>query len=111
MLRAVTHFQKQLGWCIQTALYALLSFSFTVGAAEFSLSVADIVAPVFSARGIALSLPENGSADLRIAELHVQQRSLRNVHIRCAGFALSTASLSCHGGSLAQLPGMLLEFD
>lgn len=111
MLRAVTHFQKQLGRCMQAALYALLSLSFTAGAAQFSLSVADIVAPDFSARGITLTLPEDGSADLRIAELHVQQRGLRNVLLHCASFALSTASLSCHGGSLAQLPGMALEFD
>jgi len=111
MLRAVTHFQKRLGRCVQTALYALLSFSFTAGAAEFSLNIADIAAPGFSARGITLSLPENGSADLRIAELHVQQRGLRNVSLHCASFALSTASMSCHGGSLAQLPGISLEFD
>ncbi len=110
MYRAVTHFQKQLGRCVQTALYMLL-FSSIADAAEFSLNIADIAAPDFSARGIALSLPENGSADLRIAELHVQQRGLRNVHLRCTGFALSTASMSCHGGSLAQLPGMTLEFD
>jgi len=111
MLQAVTHFWKQLGRCVQTALYVLLSFSFTAGAAEFSLNIADIAAPDFSARGIALSLPENGSADLRIAELHVRQRGLRNVSLHCASFALSTASMSCHGGSLAQLPGMTLEFD
>jgi len=111
MLQAVTHFQKQLGQCIQTALYVLLLFSSITDAAEFSLNIADIAAPDFSARGIALSLPENGSADLRIAELHVQQRGLRNVSLHCASFALSTASMSCHGGSLAQLPGMSLEFD
>ncbi|HEU0220397.1 MAG TPA: hypothetical protein VFQ98_06305 [Gallionella sp.] len=110
MFRAVTHFQKQLGRCVQTALYMLL-FSSIAEAAEFSLSVADIVAPDFTVRGITLTLPEDGSADLRIAELHVQQRGLRNVHLHCASFALSTASLSCHGGSLAQLPGMTLEFD
>jgi len=85
--------------------------SFTTGAAGFSLSIADIVAPDFTARGITLTLPEDGSADMRIAELNVQQRGLRNVRIRCANFALSTASLSCHGGSLAQLPGMIVEFD
>ena len=111
MLQAVTLFQKRLGRCVQTALYALLSFSSIAGAAEFSLNIADIAAPAFSARGITLSLPENGSADLRIAELHVQQRGLRNVSLHCASFALSTASMSCHGGSLAQLPGMSLEFD
>ncbi|MDD5385476.1 MAG: hypothetical protein PHG89_11450 [Gallionella sp.] len=111
MLQAVTHLQKQLGQCIQTALYALLLFASIADAAEFSLNIADIAAPDFTARGIVLILPENGSADLRIAELHVQQRGLRNVHLHCASFALSTASMNCHGGSLAQLPGMSLEFD
>ena len=90
---------------------SLLLASFATGAAQLSLSVADIAAPDFSARGIALVLPEDGSADLRIVELHVQQRSLRNVHIHCASFALSTASMSCHGGSFDQLAGVTLEFD
>ena len=101
-------FNKCCGWCF---LSSLLLASFTAGAAGFSLSVADIIAPDFTARGITLILPENGSVDLRIAELNMQQRSLRNVRIHCASFALSTASVSCHGGSLAQLPGMILEFD
>lgn len=91
-------------------LCALLPHT-AASAAELSLSVADIAAPDFSARGIKLILPEDGSADLQIGELHVQQRDLRKVHIRCAAFALSTASMNCHGGSLAQLPGMILEFD
>lgn len=95
-------------WCTRLLL---LSASFAACSAQFSLNVADIAAPDFSARGIALVLPENGSADLRIAELQVRQRSLRNVHIRCASFALSTASMSCHGGSLAQLPGVTVELD
>ena len=95
-------------WCIRLLL---LSASFTACSAQFSLNVADIAAPDFSARGIALVLPENGSADLRIAELQVRQRSLRNVHIRCASFALSTASMNCQGGSLAQLPGVTVELD
>ena len=90
---------------------SLLLASFATGAAQLSLSVADIASSDFSARGIALILPENGSADLRIAELHVQQRSLRNVHIHCASFALSTASMSCHGGSFDQLAGTTVELD
>jgi hypothetical protein len=94
-----------------TVLGVLLSLSSITGAAEFSLSIADIAAPDFAAHGIALTLPQDGSADLRIAELKVQQRSLRNVHIRCASFALSTAGMSCHGGNMPRLPGMMLEFD
>ncbi len=94
--------------------YAALVLSLPVSsmacAAEISLSVADIVAPDFAARGITLTLPQDGSADLRIAELHVQQRDLRNTHLHCAAFALSTAGVSCRGGTLDQLPGMVLEF-
>ncbi|MDD5300461.1 MAG: hypothetical protein PHD65_08205 [Gallionella sp.] len=93
----------------RTLLVLLLPF--TANATELSLSIADVVAPDFSARGITLLLPASGSADLRITELHVQRRSLLDVRIHCAAFALSTASVSCHGGSLAQLPGMLVQFD
>ncbi|MDD2914879.1 MAG: hypothetical protein PHP70_06115 [Gallionella sp.] len=91
-------------------LLALLA-PVAASAADFSLTVADIVAPDFSARGVTLILPEGDSADLRIARLSVQQRSLRNVHIHCANFTLSTAGMSCHGGTLEPLPGMLLAFD
>ncbi len=111
MLHAVIHLRKRLDRCIPTALGALLFSSSMAGAAELSLSIADIAAPDFAARGIALTLPENGSADLRITELKVQQRSLRNLSLHCASFALSTAGMSCHGGNMAQLPGMALEFD
>lgn len=94
--------QKCWNWCTRLSL---LLASFAAGAAQLSLSAADITAPPdFYARGIALILPEDGSADLRIAELRVQKRSLRNVHIRCARFELSTASMSCHGGRLALVP-------
>jgi len=108
MHQAIRHFHK---CCGQLVCLLTLLVPVATSATEFSLSIADIVAPDFSARGITLLLSESGSADLRIAELHVQQRGLRNLHIRCASFALSTASMSCHGGSLAQLPGMIVEFD
>ncbi|MDO8465038.1 MAG: hypothetical protein Q7S46_07280 [Gallionella sp.] len=110
MRQAIRHFHKCCGRLVCCILLALL-LPVATSATEFSLSIADIVAPDFSARGITLTLPENGSADLRIAELHVRQHGLRNLHIRCAKFALFTASMSCHGGSLAQLPGMIAEFD
>lgn len=79
------------------------------GYASLTLNVDDIVSPDFSARGIKLSLPDDGSADLQVAELHVQKHDLRQVHIRCAKFTLSTAGMSCHGGSL--MPGVNVEFD
>ena len=109
MSQAVTHLQQQVSRLIQAVLYVWLLFPSIADAAGFFLNIADIVAPDFTARGVVLSLPEGGSADLRIAELHMQQRSLSNVQIRCASFALSTAGMSCHDGSLAQLPGAALE--
>jgi hypothetical protein len=112
MRQAISRFHKRGGLPMSGTLLALsVLLSFTASAADFSLSVADIVAPDFSARGITLILPEDGSADLRITELHSPQRDLHKVNIHCASFALSTASMSCHGGSMAQLPGMILEFD
>lgn len=98
--------------CCNLCAWASLSLvPFAASSAGFSLNIADIAAPDFAARGIALALPENGSADLRIAELQVQQRGLRNVHIHCASFTLSTSGMVCHGGTMTQLPGMTLEFD
>lgn len=86
------------------------SLSFSAGAASLSLSVADISAPDFSASGIALTLPQDGSAELRIEKLHLQRRELGKVMLRCARFELSTAAMSCGGGSLDKLPGMAIEF-
>jgi hypothetical protein len=88
----------------------LILCSPAAGAASLSLSVADISHPDFSVRGIALALPEDGSAELRIEELHVQGHELRKARLRCARFELSAAAMSCGGGSLDQLPGIALEF-
>lgn len=79
------------------------------GAAELTLSIADVVSPVFAARGIRLSLPVDGSADLQIASLGLQQREFRNVHLHCSDFTLSP--LACRKGRLDALPGMSLEFS
>lgn len=79
-------------------------------AAEISLNIADLSAPDFSARGIVLTLPQDGSAELRIAELRVQQRILSRTRLRCVRFDLSTAGMSCRGGSLDKLPGVALDF-
>ena len=89
-------------------LFFLLSSS--AAAASISLSVADIAATDFSARGIALSLPQDGSAELRIDQLQVQGRELRKVKLLCVRFDLSTVGMTCGGGSLDQLPGIVLEF-
>lgn len=89
----------------------VLPLSFSAGAASISLSVVDIAVTDFSARGVALSLPQDGSAELRIDRLQLRGSELRNARLRCARFELSTAALSCRGGSLGQLPGAELEFD
>lgn len=109
MHQAITQCKNFLSFSLRCAALALCVSSLAY-AAEFSLRVADIVAPDFAARGIALTLPQDGSADLRIAELHVQQRDLRNAHIHCRAFELSTASVSCRGGTLNEIPGLALEF-
>jgi hypothetical protein len=98
--------------CSRFCCAALLWFLAAVAqAAEFSLSVSDIAAPDFSARGIALILPADGSAELRIAELRLQQRELRRVRLHCTRFDLSTAAVNCRGGSLDAFPGMALDFS
>lgn len=80
-------------------------------AMEFSITVADIVAPAFYARGIRLALPADGSADLRIADLQARQHKFQDVHIRCASFKLSSAQISCGNGKLDAIPGAMLEFS
>ena len=97
---------------IRVQLFLLFSsLSFSAGAASLALSVADISASDFSASGIALTLPQDGSAELRIEKLHVLRRELRKVILRCARFELSTAAMNCSGGSLDKLPGTVIEFD
>ncbi|MDO9053720.1 MAG: hypothetical protein Q7U37_07315 [Gallionella sp.] len=96
---------------IRNLLPALLLLSTTAGAADFSLSVADVDAPAFSARGIRLVLPADGSADLQIANLKLQQREFRNLRVRCGGFTLSSAQMSCRNGRLDAIPDAKLDFS
>lgn len=79
-------------------------------AASLTLSIADITAADLAARGIVLTLPEDGSAELQVAQLRVQQREFQKVQLRCAQFELSTESVHCSGGMSRQLPGASLEF-
>ena len=89
----------------------MLLLSTTASGADFSLSVADVDAPAFSARGIKLVFPADGSADLQIANLKLQQREFRNIHVRCGGFTLSSAQMSCRNGRLDALPDAKLDFS
>ncbi len=92
-------------------LLVMLLVSVAASGAELSLGIADIASPAFTAHGIRLSLPTDGSADLQIASLKAQQREFRNVRVRCAGFTLSSAQLACRKGRLDALPGANLEFS
>ena len=103
--------QRCSGKHIRYILFTLLFICFTADAADVSLEIADIAAPDFSARDLTLILPEDGSADLHIGELHIQQHNLRKLRLRCKHFTLSTADMRCHNGTLDQFPGMTLEFS
>lgn len=104
-MRCLTHPGKRL------CLFTMLLVSMAACGAEFSLGIADIVAPALSARGIRLALPLDGSADLLISKLNIQQREFHNVHLRCAGFTLTSVRLACRKGRLDTLPGANLEFS
>ena len=88
-----------------------LLLSATAGAAELTLSIDDVIAPAFSARGIRLVLPDDGSADMKIAQLRVQAREFRNVDTHCAAFNLSSVQMSCRNGRLDAVPGARLDMD
>lgn len=103
----ISPYKKILSRC----LLGILLLPATAVAADFTLSVADVDAPAFSARGIRLALPADGSLDLQIAKLKVQQREFRNIRVRCDGFTLSSAQLSCRNGRLDAIPDAKLEFS
>ena len=102
-MRSLIRFRNQL-----YLLVMLLSKA--ASASEIALSIADIVSPAFSAHGIVLNLPVNGSADLHLLQLKVGQREFRNVRLHCGEFTLSSVQLACRKGSLDALPGMSMAF-
>ncbi len=53
----------------------------------------------------------DGSADLQIASLKVQQREFRNVRVRCGGFTLSSVQVACSKGRLDSMPDAELDFS
>jgi hypothetical protein len=92
-------------------LSALLLVSMAASGAEFMLSIADIASPAFTARGIRLVFPMDGSADLQIASFNVQQREFRDVRVRCGGFTLSSVQVACRKGRLDAIPDATLDFS
>jgi len=102
--------QYLMRYLFKLKLLAMLLVSATACGAEFALSIADIASPVFSAQGIVLALPDQGSADLQIARFKVQQHEFQKVRLRCAEFTLSSVQVVCHQGKLDALPGATLEW-
>lgn len=92
-------------------LHTLLMLASAASGSDFSLSIADIASPGFSARGIRLDLPVDGSADLHISKLYAQRREFRNVRLRCREFSLSQAAVACRKASLDALPKAALDFS
>lgn len=80
-------------------------------AAQLTLSVGDIDAPSFSARGVTFSLPEDGSAELRMDELSAAGKHWRKLRVHCAGFELSTARLVCRKARLGAAPDLPFDFS
>lgn len=76
-----------------------------------TLSVADVVAPEMTVRGITLSLADGGAADLSIAELRLPQKTLRKLQLHCGDFSASSAEVHCRRGRSPQLPGTDLDFS
>lgn len=99
-------FQRMLRWPGWLGLFVCL----TANAASFSVRLDDLVSPSFSARGIAVDLPVDGSADLRVASLKVRQYEFSTVHVHCAEFTLSSSRISCLRAKLDALPDMTLAF-
>lgn len=92
-------------------LFVMLPVSMAASGAGFTLNIADINAPDFAARGIRVSLPDNGSADLLISKLTVRQREFFNVHLRCAELTLTSAQMHCRSGHLDAMPDAALDIN
>lgn len=79
-------------------------------AAQVTLAIADITAPSLAAQGIRLLLPEDGSAELNIAELHVAEQKWLKVRVHCGEFSLGTVQVACRKGRLDAVPDLSFEF-
>ena len=80
-------------------------------AAQVMLNIADIAAPSLAAHGIRLLLPEDGSAELNIAELHVAEQNWLKVRVHCGEFSLSTEQMACRKGKLDAAPDLSFDFS
>ncbi|MDD4930356.1 MAG: hypothetical protein PHP85_13910 [Gallionella sp.] len=92
-------------------LFGMLLICFAARGSELTLTIGDIASPAFRASGIRLALPTDGSAELNIAKLNVDQREFRRVRVRCARFTLSPSQLACRQGRLDAIPDARLEFS
>ena len=80
-------------------------------AAQIMLNIADIAAPSLTAHDIRLLLPNDGSAELNIAELHVAEQSWLKVRVHCEEFSLSTMQMTCRKGKLDAAADLSFEFS
>lgn len=79
--------------------------------AELVLSIGDIDAPSFSAHGVELSLPLDGTADLQIAELADGGKRWQKLRVHCGGFAFSTSQLVCRRARLNAAADLPFDFS
>lgn len=89
----------------------LLMMPVIASGAEFTLNIADIEASGFAAHGIGLILADNGSADMRLATLQVQQHEFHDVRLHCGEFTLTSARLVCVKGHLNAMPDAEIDFS
>lgn len=87
-----------------------LMLSATASGSGFFLNIADIASPVFTAHGIRLTLPADGSASLQIASLKAELREFRDVRLHCGGFTLTSAQMACRNGHLDAAQDLNLDF-
>lgn len=83
-----------------------------IGAQTLDLTLDAIEHPAFSAAQIGLRLDARaGGAELDIGKLTLGARELRNVRLRCGGFAWSSAQIVCRRGELRAAQGVALPLE
>ncbi|WP_035384302.1 hypothetical protein [Ferriphaselus sp. R-1] len=99
--------------CLRGLFLLLVLLAVAPGAqsATLLLSVADIEAASFSARGLRLALQEGGEADLTLDELRIQDQTWRKVAVHCGEFGFDGATVRCRRGQMSGDAAVALEFD
>lgn len=92
-------------------LLTWLAVTTVAQAASIALSIDDISADTFSARGVRLMFPHRGGADLTLGELRIQSQVWRNISLHCAEFEFDGRAFDCQRGNLPSKPGVSIEFN